>query len=60
MSGLESMECVLHGESSHVGSIMTTRKGLSVAVDQARACKTPFLISVGSYSGTDRHEPVHR
>jgi len=60
MLGCESMECVLHGESSHAGSIMTSKKGLSVAEEQARACRTAFLISSGSYSGTARHNPVHR
>jgi hypothetical protein len=54
------MECVLHGESSHVGSIKMTRNGLSVEVEQARACTTTFLIFDGSYLGTARHEPDHR
>ena len=54
------MECVLHGESSHAGSIKTTGNGLSVEEEQARACGNAFLLSVGLYSGTARHEPVHR
>ena len=58
--GWDSVECVLYGASSGAGSIMTTSKGLSVAVEQARACRTAFLVSRGSCSGTARHEPVHR
>jgi hypothetical protein len=58
--GWDSIECVLYGESSHAGSIMTTSKGLSVAAEQARACRTAFMVYVGSCSGTARHEPVHR
>ena len=56
----DSIESVLHGESSHAGSIMTTSRGLSVAFEQARACRTAFLISAGSCSGTARHKLVHR
>jgi hypothetical protein len=43
MLGWESMERVLCGESSHGGSIKTTRDGFSVAIDQARACTTTVL-----------------
>ena len=58
--GWDSMECVLHGASSHAGSIMTISKGLSVAVEQAMVCRTVFLVFADSCSGTSRHEPVHR
>jgi len=56
----ESIESVLHGESSQDGSITTTRKGLPAAVEQARSCRNAFLVSTCSYSGTARHEPAHR
>jgi hypothetical protein len=51
------MDCFFHSASSHAGIIMTTSKGLSVAVEQARACRTAFLVHVGAYSGTARHGP---
>jgi len=53
------IECVLRGESSRAGSVMTTSKGLSVAVEQVRACRTAILIFADSCSGT-ANEPVHR
>ncbi len=59
MSGWESMECVFHGESSHVDSIMTTKKVLTVAEEQGRACRAAFIIFACSYSGTARHALVH-
>ncbi len=58
--GWVSIERVLHGESSHVGSIKMARNELIVEVEQAGACSTTFIVSVGSCSGTVRHEPVHR
>ena len=60
MLGWDSMECVLHGASSHAGRIMTTSRGLSVAAEQARACRTAFFVYDGSCSGTARLEPIHR
>ncbi len=60
MVGCESMECVFHVESSHAGSIKTVRSGLLVEVEQARACRTVFLVFTCSCLGTARHEPVHR
>jgi len=54
------MNCALHGESFHSDSIKTTRIGLSVAVDQVRACRTDFRRFFGSYSGDARHELFHR
>jgi hypothetical protein len=35
--GCESMDCVLHGESSHAGRIKTTRSGLGDIVEEASA-----------------------
>ena len=58
--GCWSMEWVLHGESSHAGSIRTTRNGFADDVTQASACKIVWRISTGSYSGFARHEPVQR
>ena len=60
MLGWESIDGVLHGDSSYTGTVKTTINGLSVEVDQARACMTDFLISADSCSDTARHEPVHR
>ncbi len=56
----ERMECVLQDESSHVGNIKTTRNGLLVVVEYARACRTAFRMSSGSMSGKARHEHIHR
>jgi hypothetical protein len=58
--GCWSMAWVLHGESSHAGSIGTTRNGLADDVAQASACKIVLRMSAGSYSGFARHEPVQR
>jgi hypothetical protein len=58
--GCWSMKWVLHGESSHARSITTTRKGFVDDVAQASACKIVMRMSVGSYSGFARHEPVQR
>jgi hypothetical protein len=54
------MECVLQGEFSHAGSIKTTKNGLLVAVEHARARRTIFYRSAGSRSEINRHEHVHR
>ena len=48
------------GVSSQTGSTMTTKKGVVVSVDEARACRIAFLVSPGSYSGFTVHEPVRR
>ena len=52
------MEWVLHGESSHACSIMTTRNGLEDDVVQAKACKIVLRMSAGSYAGFARHKHV--
>jgi len=57
---LKRMECVLQGESFHVGSIKIARNGLLVVVEHARAYRADFLMSTGSKSGTTRHEHDHR
>ena len=56
--GCDSIDCVLQGESSHVGRIKTTRRGLGDAIEQAIACRTAFRMSSGSYSGLAMHDPV--
>ena len=38
--GCDSMDCVLHGESSQAGRIKTTRNGLGDIVEEASACRT--------------------
>ena len=48
----------LLGVSSQTGSTMTTKKGVVVSVDEARACIIAFLMSPGSYSGFVVHELV--
>ena len=58
--GCWSMAWVLHGESSHTGSIRTTRNGFADDVAQASACKIVLRMSAGSYSEFDRHEAVQR
>jgi hypothetical protein len=45
----DSMDCVLHGESSQAGRIKTTRSGLGDIVKEAIACKTALRISSCSY-----------
>jgi len=54
------MECVLQRESSHAGSIKTTRNGLIVVVEHERACRTDFRRFSSSKSGKTRHEHIHR
>ncbi len=54
------MEWVLQGESSHVGSIRTTRSGFGDVVAQARACNIVLRMSARSYSGFARQDPVQR
>jgi hypothetical protein len=54
------MECVLQGESSHIGNIKTANNGLLVVVEHARACRTAFHRSSGSKSRKAMHEHVHR
>jgi hypothetical protein len=49
-----------HGVSSHTRSTMTTKSGVDVAVEDARACRIAFRMSPGSYSGFAMHEPVRR
>ncbi len=49
-----------HGVSSHIGRISTTKKGISCASEEARACKTTLSMSSGSYSGLAIHEPLQR
>jgi hypothetical protein len=49
-----------HGVFSHTGSTMTTKSGVVVSVEDARACRIVFLVSPGSYSGLAMHEPVSR
>ncbi len=58
--GCWSMAWVLHGESSHDGSIRITRNGFADDVAQASACKIVLRMSAGSYSGFARHKPVKR
>ena len=48
------------GVSSQTGSTKTTKKGVVVSVEDARACRIVFLMSPGSYSGFAVHEPVRR
>ena len=58
--GCWSIAWVLHGESSHVGSIRTTRKGFADDVVQPSAWRIVLRMSAGSYSGFARHEAVQR
>jgi len=48
------------GVSSQMGSTITTKKGVVVSVDEARACRIAFLMSPGSYSRFAVHELVRR
>ncbi len=50
----------VHGESSHTGRVMTARNGSSVCSEEAKACRTAFSMSSGSYSGLAMHDAVHR
>ena len=56
----ERMECVLQGESSHACYLKSTKNGLLVVVEHARACRIAFRRSSCSKSGKARHEHVHR
>ena len=60
--GCWSMAWVLHGESSHAGSISTTttKKGFANDVAEASAWRIVLRMSDGSYSGFARHEAVQR
>ncbi len=58
--GCWSLEWILQGESSHAGSIRTTRNGFGDVVAQVRACKIVLRMSVGSYSRVARQDPVQR
>ncbi len=58
--GYDSMDCVLHGESSQAGRIKTIRSGLEDIVEEASACRTALHISSGSYSGLAMQDPVSR
>ena len=49
-----------HGVSSQIGRISTTKKGVSCASEEARACRTALSMSSGSYSGLAIHEPLQR
>ena len=49
-----------HGVSSQTGSTRTTRKGVVVSVDGARAWRIAFLMSPRSYSGFAMHDYVSR
>ena len=42
------------------GSTKTTKKGVVVYVDEARARRIAFLVSLGSYSRFAVHDPVSR
>jgi hypothetical protein len=50
----------VHGESSHTGRTMTTRNGVSVCSEEARAWRTACSISSGSYSGFAIQDEVQR
>ncbi len=54
--GCESMNCVLHGESSQAGRIKTTRSGLGDIVVEASACRTALRISASPYAGLAMQE----
>ncbi len=56
--GCDSIDCFLHGESSHAGRMKTTRRGLGDDVELVIACWTAFRMSSGSYSGLAMHDPV--
>ena len=42
--GCDSMDCVLHGESSQADRMKTTRSGLEDIVEKASACRTALRI----------------
>ncbi len=58
--GSWSMVWVLHGESSHAGSIRTTRKWFANYAARASAWRIVLRMSADSYSGFARHEAVQR
>ena len=58
--GCDSMDCVLHSESSHAGRTKTTKSELGDIVEEASAWRTAKRISSGSYSGLAMHDPVSR
>ncbi len=58
--GCESMDCVLHVESSQGGRIKTTRSGLGDIVEEESACRTALRISFCSYSGLAMQDLVSR
>ena len=58
--GCWSMAWVLHGESSHAGSISTTIKGFATDVAHASAWSSGLRMSDGSYSEFAMHEAVQR
>jgi hypothetical protein len=58
--GCDSMDCVLHGESSQAGRIKTTRSGLGDIVEEASACITALRISFRSCSGLAMQDSVGR
>ncbi len=60
MLGLESMEQVLHGESSHPSKIKTTRNWFEHVAEQARACRIVVRMSISSYSELARLELIQR
>ena len=52
------MAVELHGVSSQIGSIMTTRNGVSVRSEEASAWSTTLSMSSGPYSGLAIQELV--
>ena len=58
--GCESMDCVLHGESSQADRIKTTKSGLRAIVEEASACRTVLRRFSGSYSGFAIQDPASR
>ena len=50
----------VHGESSHTERTKTARNGSSVWSEEAKACRTAFSMSSGSYSGLAIHDAVHQ
>ncbi len=49
-----------HGESSQIGRTIIAKNGASLFSEEARACRTVFSMSSGSYSGLAMQKPVHR
>ncbi len=58
--GCESMDCVLHGESSQAGRMKKTRSGLGEIVEEASACRAALRISSSSYSGLAMQDHISR